>query len=72
MPLSSSRLSLAIKTGMLANPNSYAVDNPALTAMCDEIAAAVVAEIVANALVLPTLLVAPPSGGPVTGTGIVT
>jgi len=36
------------------------------------IASAVVAEITTNAVVLPALLVAPPGGGPVTGTGTVT
>jgi len=71
MGLDAARLSLAIKTGMLANPNSYAVDNPALTAMCDEIAQAVIAEIVSFGVVLPLLLVAPPGGGPVTGTGTI-
>ena len=36
------------------------------------IAGAVVDEITENAMVLPALLVAPPGGGPVTGTGTVT
>lgn len=46
--------------------------DPASYALCDWIAAAVVAHIVANATVIPTLLVAPSSGGAVTGTGSVT
>lgn len=46
--------------------------DPASYALCDWIAAAVIAHIVANAEVVPTLLVASPSGGPVTGTGNVT
>lgn len=72
MALSASRLSAAIRAGLLANSNSHAVNNAQLTALCDEIAAAVLAEITANAVVIPTLLVAPPSGGPVTGTGSIT
>ena len=47
-------------------------DHTALKADCYAIATAVVAEIVANATVIPTLLVAPPPGGPVAGTGTVT
>lgn len=53
-----------------------AVDNPALetfmAALATAIASAVVTHITGNAVVTPTLLVAPPSGGPVTGTGAVT
>lgn len=72
MPLSASRLSAAMRSRFLANANTHAVDNAALTAMCDEIAATVLAEITANATVLPLAMVAPPTGGPVTGTGTVT
>ena len=46
-----------------------APDHGPLKADCFAIASAVVAEIVANAMVIPTLLVAPAGGGPVTGTG---
>jgi hypothetical protein len=49
-----------------------AVDGPALTALCDVISQACVEHMTANAVVLPLLLVAPPGGGPVTGTGTVT
>lgn len=73
MPLTGSEATLsdAIKSALLADGDSAAVDNAALTALCDAIAGAVVAHIVANAVVLPTLLVAPPLGGPVTGTGVI-
>jgi len=50
-----------------------AQENPALdtfmAALATAIATAVVSHITANAVVNPTLLVAPPGGGPVTGTG---
>jgi hypothetical protein len=71
MPLSPTRLSAAIRARLLANADTAAQDNDALTAMCDEIAGAVIDEITANAVVLPQLLVAPSGGGPVTGTGTV-
>ncbi len=71
MPLDASRLSTAFRARLIANGDSHAVDNAALTALCDELAAAVVDELTANAVVLPLLLVAPPGGGPVTGTGTV-
>ncbi len=71
MSLDVTRLSAAIKSGLLGNSNAQAVNNAALTALCDQIAAAVVAEITGHAVVLPTLLVAPGGGGPVTGTGTI-
>lgn len=71
MPLNAPRLSAAIRVGLLGNGASEATDNAALTAMCDAIATAVIAEITTNAVVVPTVLVAPPGGGPVTGTGSV-
>lgn len=48
-----------------------AVENPALLALCLDEATAF-ANFVKKATVVPTLLVAPPGGGPVTGTGTVT
>ena len=78
MALSASVLSAAIKAQRLAgNPGAQIVNNAALTADCDAIAAAVVAHITAAAvLVVPGLgLVAPGgAGGPVTGaaTGSIT
>ncbi len=61
MPLTGSEavLSAALRTEMLANPDTQALDNDALTAMCDAIAAAILPHIVAN-----ILAVAPPGGGP--------
>ncbi len=73
MPLTGSApvLSAALRAGLLGNADSLAVDNAALTALCDVIAAQVLAHIVANAvLVVPaTGIVAPPgvAGGPCTG-----
>lgn len=74
MALSASTLSTAMRVAILAAPAAGAVDGPALTALCDAIAGAVVAHITGAAVVVPTLLVAPPgtAGGPVTGTGAVT
>jgi cation transporter-like permease len=72
MPLDASRLAVAIRAALLADATSKAVDNAALTALCQAIAGAVIAEITANATIVPALLVAPPGGGPVTGTGGIT
>lgn len=72
MPLNAPRLATAIETALLADPSTGAQNNAALTAVCTAIAQAVVVEVTTNALVLPALLVAPPGGGPVTGTGVVT
>lgn len=72
MALSAATLSAAMKTALLADPGTGAVNNPALTKVCDAIAQAVVTHITTSAIVLPLLLVAPPGGGPVTGTGVVT
>jgi hypothetical protein len=72
MALSASVLSAAMRSALLANPDTQALPNDALTAVCDAIAQAVVSHITASAIVLPLLMVAPPGGGPVTGTGVVT
>lgn len=72
MALSSSVLSAAMRASLLADPDIGAVDDAPLTALCDALAGAVIAHITANAVVLPLLLVAPPGGGPITGTGTVT
>lgn len=72
MALSASVLSAAMRAAMLADPDIGAVDDTGLTAMCDAIANAVVSHVTSAAVVLPLLLVAPPGGGPVTGTGTVT
>lgn len=72
MPLDPSRLAAAFKANLLADGATGADDSTgALTAMCNALAAAIVAEITVNAVVVATLLVAPPGGGPVTGTGTV-
>lgn len=75
MPLtgSESTLSAALRAAILAEPDIGANDDVPLTKLCDAIAATVLAHLVAQpATVLPTLLVAPPGGGPVTGTGSLT
>ena len=76
MPLNATRLGAAIKTQLLA----IGCVEPAvgqgvtLAAMSNAIAAAVVAELTANATVVSLGLIAPPgtAGGPVTGTGTLT
>jgi hypothetical protein len=72
MALSATVLSAAMRAKLLAAPDVSAVDDEGLTAMCDALAEAVVEHVTAAAVVLPVLLVAPPGGGPVTGTGSVT
>jgi hypothetical protein len=47
-------LSAAFKAALLANPDTGAVEGEALTAVCDALAAAMIAHIVANALVATT------------------
>ena len=73
MALSASRLASSIRSKMLANTAIGALDNDALTGMCQAIASAVVEEITGHGVVnpagFPTPLTAPPGGGPVTGTG---
>ena len=71
MALSAPTLSAAIKAGLLANPDAAAVDNAALTALCDEIAAAVVAHIQAAAVVTVAAPI-PVQVVPATGTGATT
>jgi hypothetical protein len=69
--LSSAVLSGEIRALMLSGPTG-ATDNPALTALCDAIAQAVVAHIQSAAVVaVPSAgLIAPVGGGPVTGAAI--
>jgi len=71
MSLSASALSSAIKTNLTARAwfRGSAVE---AQQFCDDLAGAIVAHITANALVIPTALVAPPGGGAVTGTGTIT
>lgn len=75
MPMSGSVLSAAIRSAIIANSAIQAIDGPALTGLCDAIADAVVAHITSSAVVVTNPgapLTAPPGGGPVTGTGLVT
>ena len=51
MALSSSALSALIRAGMLSRPAIQAIDNAALTDLCDAIASAVVTHITAAAVV---------------------
>lgn len=72
MALSATVLSAAIKSNLLGNANAGAVNNAALQALCDEIAAAVVDHIKTAAVVSPTTAGAPSMNAgvnPVTGVG---
>ncbi|OFV81987.1 MAG: hypothetical protein A2Y78_00185 [Acidobacteria bacterium RBG_13_68_16] len=71
MAMSSSVLSAALRAAMLADTAIGAVDGPALTAMCDAIAAAVVTHITGSAVVTVPLGVAV-QVVPATGTGATT
>lgn len=71
MSLSASGLSSAIKTNLTAR-NWFNGSAAAAQQFCDDLAGAIVAHITANAVVVPTALVAPNGGGPVTGTGTIT
>lgn len=61
-----SNISILIQSAMQPDPSGQ-TDKFGLA-----IATAIIAELLANAVVIPTALVAPPSGGPVTGQGSVT
>ncbi len=63
MPLNPTTLSASLKTLLLANTDSKAIDNAALKALCDCIAEAVVTHITTQAVVVGTSV----SGGAVTG-----
>jgi len=65
MALSAPTLSAAIKANLLADSNSQALNNAALTALCDAIAAAVVTALTTNGVVITTC----PAGA---GTGVIT
>jgi hypothetical protein len=69
MALSDTVLAAAIKAALLADSDSCAQDNDALTALCSAIASAVVTHITTLGTVVPGTLTAPPGGGPVTGLG---
>ena len=73
MPLTGTEsvYSAALRAAMLANPDLNAVDDVALTALCDEIASVTLAHLIANGLVT-----VPPGVAvqvvPATGTGATT
>lgn len=73
MSLSVNGMADAISSAIHA---SYSSDHPARTIeeFSQVLAAAIVPYLVANTVVIPTLLLAPPGtgGGPVTGTGTIT
>lgn len=71
MPMTSAGLSAVIKSN-LTSVNGFRASSTEGQAFCDQLAAAIVGYIQANATVLPTALVAPGGGGPVTGVGTVT
>lgn len=63
MALNAATLSTAMRAAMLAKPNLNAVDDAALTELCDTIADAVVTHVIASAVVTV------PPGVPVATTG---
>lgn len=69
MALSAATLSTSLQSGIAGA--FTIVDAAALKKVCDAIANAVVTHITSSAVVNPTALIAPPAGGPVTGTGTV-
>ena len=72
MALSGPGLSALIKSNLQARGFVNTQGND-LQNFCDDLAFAIVSHITTNAVILPTLLVAPGgSGGPVTGTGKIT
>lgn len=66
MAMDPARLASNMRT-LILGANCGAVDGPALTGLCTAIATAVYTEIATNATVPAGSLLAPPSGGPVTG-----
>jgi hypothetical protein len=75
MPMTNAGMSAAIQAQLTSIGWSWA-GNAAYQAQvqefCDALAEAIVGYIQANATVVPTALVAPSGGGPVTGVGTVT
>ena len=71
MSLSQAGLSTAIQNALKVH-GWVREGSTELQQFCDDLAGAIVSHITANALVIPTALVAPSGGGPVTGTGTVT
>ena len=71
MALNSVAAAAAVQAWINATP-ALAADPVNTHATFDGLVAAIFDQIVANAVVTPTLLVAPSGGGPVTGTGTIT
>lgn len=70
MPLVPASMASDIKTQLTLLP--FVVAGAELDAFCLAIATGIITNLVANAVVVPTSLVAPPGGGPVTGVGNLT
>ena len=71
MPMTSGGLSAVIKANLTAR-GWFRGTSVEAQQFSDDLASAIVGYLQANATVVPTLLVAPPGGGPVTGTGTLT
>ncbi|MCL2724859.1 MAG: hypothetical protein FWD69_10530 [Polyangiaceae bacterium] len=69
MALDPTRLGAALTNALTSNG---AQNNAATISLGNALAAAIVAEFVANATVIPSTMVTPPGGGAVTGMGKVT
>ena len=69
MALDPTRMAMPIKVALVA---AGAIDGPATQALALGIATAVVAELLAFAIVVPTALISTPLGGPVTGIAKIT
>lgn len=65
--INEARLSLAIKSAFVAVGADAALTTPLANAL-----AAAIAYELQQAIVVPVAMVAPPGGGPVTGTGVIT
>lgn len=72
MALSAPTLSAAMRAAILAEPTIQAIDGEALTKLCDALAGAVVAHIVAAGTVAVTVVTTCPAGaGTGSGTGTI-
>lgn len=74
MPLTPGTLAPLLRTNILSKPNIGGLDNAAMTELCQAIEESIIPWLIANAVILPTALLAPPgtAGGPVTGTAQIT
>ncbi len=70
MALVASVIGTQLRVAMLA-ADCGATDNPALTSFCDTFADWLVTTLTTQTTLVP-VLVAPPTGGPVTGTVVIT